>query len=169
MNITQKEMAERIGVSQQYYNKFEKGTGQPNLAALYKIRDVTNESLDFLVGYYFEDSRGQALYDMYAQARSLRTQAEDDLKYAVELLRSDEPNKRMAAINVNLVQRSREELRNCFQREEKTLNMFFEYASTIPGFDGDLAKREYWVDIYDEYMNSGRTLSDNFWEEFKKM
>lgn len=47
---SQKEMADLLGVSQPYYFKFEKGTGQPNLETLKKLPGVLGESLDFMIG-----------------------------------------------------------------------------------------------------------------------
>ena len=48
--ITQKIMAEHLGISQPYYGRFEKNTGEPNLEALVKISSILNESTDFLLG-----------------------------------------------------------------------------------------------------------------------
>lgn len=49
-NYTQKEMAEKLGLSQQYYGRFEKNKGQPNLETLAKLPSILGESVDFMLG-----------------------------------------------------------------------------------------------------------------------
>lgn len=166
MNITQKEMAEKIGVSQQYYNKFEKGTGQPNLETLYKIRGITGESLDFLIGFYFEDSKAVELYELYIEARRNRQETEEDIEYSNKLL--DFPGDDMER-RLKLIRRYKDELNDLKPKEERAFNNFFDYISAIPGFEGDVANKEYWIEFYDEYQESDKRVFHEFWTEFQDL
>lgn len=49
-SMTQKDVAEKISISQQFYGRFEKGTGQPNIETLVKLPEILGESLDFILG-----------------------------------------------------------------------------------------------------------------------
>lgn len=49
-DVTQKEMAELVGMSPQGYGKIENGTREPNLKTLSVIADVLNVSVDYLLG-----------------------------------------------------------------------------------------------------------------------
>ncbi len=49
-NISQKQLAQKIEVSQQCVSMWEKGTIEPTLSSLIKIADFFDVSLDFLTG-----------------------------------------------------------------------------------------------------------------------
>lgn len=48
--LTQKEMGEKLGMTQSSYSKYEYGLREPNLSTLAKLPDILKESLDFLLG-----------------------------------------------------------------------------------------------------------------------
>lgn len=48
--LTQKEMAERLGITQSYYSKFEYDQREPSLETLCKLPDILDESIDFMLG-----------------------------------------------------------------------------------------------------------------------
>ena len=48
--FTQREMAERLGVSQPSYIRYENGTAEPSQASLVKIADIFDVSVDYLLG-----------------------------------------------------------------------------------------------------------------------
>ncbi|OZB90097.1 hypothetical protein CJP46_35330 [Paenibacillus sp. XY044] len=48
--LTQKELAEMLGMSQSNYSKYEYGTREPNLENIYKLSDILNCSIDYLFG-----------------------------------------------------------------------------------------------------------------------
>ncbi len=48
--FTQSQLAEKIGVCYQAYQKYELGTALPPLPKLIKLADLFDVSLDFLVG-----------------------------------------------------------------------------------------------------------------------
>ena len=48
--LTQREMAERLGVSQPSYIRYENGTAEPSQASLVKIADIFDVSVDYLLG-----------------------------------------------------------------------------------------------------------------------
>lgn len=49
--ITQKQLAECIGVSQQSINKYENHYIEPDIATLIRIAEYFNTSVDFLIGH----------------------------------------------------------------------------------------------------------------------
>ncbi len=48
--ITQREMAERLGISQPSYIRYEQGTAEPSQENLVKIADIFDVSIDYLLG-----------------------------------------------------------------------------------------------------------------------
>lgn len=48
--LTQTEMAERLGIKQPSYIRYENGTSEPSLETLAKIADILEVSVDFLLG-----------------------------------------------------------------------------------------------------------------------
>jgi transcriptional regulator with XRE-family HTH domain len=53
---SQAEVAEKLGISQSYYAKFELDKGEPNLETLVKIGDLYGVNLDYLLGREFRDA-----------------------------------------------------------------------------------------------------------------
>lgn len=53
LNITQKEMAGHLGISERGYRNYEIGRREPNMSALIQITDILQVSLDDLVGRHF--------------------------------------------------------------------------------------------------------------------
>ena len=49
-NYTQVKMAEKLGIRQQSYVRYEKGTGEPSLESLVAIAKIFNVSIDYLLG-----------------------------------------------------------------------------------------------------------------------
>ena len=49
--ISQKTLAENIGISQQSINKYENHNIEPDIATLIRISDYFNVSIDYLVGH----------------------------------------------------------------------------------------------------------------------
>lgn len=43
-------MADRLGLSQSYYGRFERNKGEPNLETLSKLPMILGQSVDFLIG-----------------------------------------------------------------------------------------------------------------------
>ena len=50
-NISQKELADAIKVSQQSINKYENHNSQPDIEILKKMADYFNTSIDYILGY----------------------------------------------------------------------------------------------------------------------
>jgi len=48
--LTQCQMAERLGMKQPSYIRYEQGTSEPTLETLVKIADVLDVSVDYLLG-----------------------------------------------------------------------------------------------------------------------
>lgn len=144
--LTQKEIAEKLGISQQYYGRFEKGTGQPNLETLFKLRHILGESLDFLLGVYIEDYLAEELYDSYIEARMSREDAEHQLRVVEELYDESSPN---FETHLNTIVNIRSRLHQLKSKEENVLNKFFDYLIQIPGISDEYAQKEFWIKRYD--------------------
>ena len=50
--VTQQEMADALNITQPTYNKYEKGTREPDMKTLIRIADYYGISLDLLTGRY---------------------------------------------------------------------------------------------------------------------
>jgi transcriptional regulator with XRE-family HTH domain len=50
LNYTQRQMAEKLGIKQPSYIRYEIGTSEPTQEVLVKIADIFNVSTDFLLG-----------------------------------------------------------------------------------------------------------------------
>lgn len=49
-NMTQQEVASKLGISQSYYSKFEYNSREPNLETVLAIADIFDCSIDYLLG-----------------------------------------------------------------------------------------------------------------------
>lgn len=48
--LTQKQMTEKLGITQPSYIRYENGSSEPSLETLVKIADIFDVSVDFLLG-----------------------------------------------------------------------------------------------------------------------
>lgn len=158
--LSQKEMAEKIGMTQQGYSKIELGQREPNLLTLCKIKHVLEESLDFIIGYHFEDMRAEYLYELYVESRRMREETEEDIEYA-ESTSSDIDTEK----HIKLMRVYKSGLKDNVVREEKAFNQYFEYISKIPGFDGEMATREFWIARYPSHKENDKASNHKFWDE----
>ena len=67
--VTQKMVAEAIGVSQQSINKYENHNIEPDIETLIRIARYFHCSVDYLVGYYHEDMLAEQ--DLTGEERKL--------------------------------------------------------------------------------------------------
>lgn len=51
-NLSQKELAEKINISQRAYAHYEKGDREPSLETLIKLAEYYKVSLDYITGRY---------------------------------------------------------------------------------------------------------------------
>ena len=56
MNMTQKEIAKKIEIAEQAYQRYEYGTVEPKILIMIKLADKLNVSLDYLTGRSDDDS-----------------------------------------------------------------------------------------------------------------
>lgn len=164
--LTQKEMAENIGVSPQYYGRFEKGTGEPNLETLVKIRIILDESLDFIVGYILDDRRTELLYDIYVDARQNREDTEEDIEYALTEVKEFSSEER----RLKIIKKYREELKEWQTKENIAFEAFFDYIKDIPGFVGSFTNPEFWKNnYYDIYHEGNKEKMDRYKAELNNL
>lgn len=96
-NVTQKQLARALGVSESTISLYESGKHEPDHATLIKIADYFNVSIDYLLGRTSNPSfyvhKGISVGDgreaiMYSTQKDLspeqREQAERDLQYALK-------------------------------------------------------------------------------------
>jgi transcriptional regulator with XRE-family HTH domain len=62
-NMTQKEVADSIGVAKSTYSLYESGNREPNVQTIKKISDVLNVSADELLGLNSENTTIAAHFD----------------------------------------------------------------------------------------------------------
>ncbi len=55
LNLTQEEVAEKIGIAAQSYGAYERDESEPKIENLKKLADFFHTSIDYLVGYEPED------------------------------------------------------------------------------------------------------------------
>ncbi|WP_138752788.1 helix-turn-helix domain-containing protein [Paenibacillus sinopodophylli] len=63
--MTQKEIADMIGMSAAGYGKIENGQREPNLETLVKLSRIVNENSDFLIGLTNYDREARILFYNY--------------------------------------------------------------------------------------------------------
>ncbi|OMC79602.1 hypothetical protein BK125_04800 [Paenibacillus odorifer] len=165
-NLSQKEVAEKVSMSQQGYSNIETGRREPSLSTLRLLRHILEESLDFFIGYNIEDSRGGNLYELYAEARRIRIEAEEDLEYSENMLENPEEDveKRM-----KMIRRYKDHLKEAQQKEEKAFNMFYDHIIKVPGYDEYEVDKEYWIKIYDTYQENDNKMYHEFWEDYRSL
>ncbi len=49
-DLTQRQMSQKLNISQPSYIRYEKGTSEPTLDCLVKIADIFDVSVDYLLG-----------------------------------------------------------------------------------------------------------------------
>ena len=48
--LTQRQLAEQLGITQPSYIRYENGSSEPNIDTLIKIADIFDVSVDYLIG-----------------------------------------------------------------------------------------------------------------------
>lgn len=162
-NVSQKSVADAVGMSQQGYSKVELGQREPNLETLFKIRHVFEESLDFLIGYTLQDVKAEQLYELYAEARKSREEAEEDESYFNETLK-ESPEE--ADKLIKLARNARDNIKKFQTKEDKAFNMFFEHLISIPGAQGEFITKEFWINWYHSYQEGDKKTYNDFVKEF---
>lgn len=168
LNMTQKEMATKVGLSQQGYSNIETGRTEPNLETLTKIRHILQEPLDFLVGYKFGDIRSDHLYELYAEARRRREEAEEDLQYTMEMLETVDQDEDIEK-KMRLAKHHRDLIKEHKAKEERSFNSFYEYVVNIPGLSENFKEKQYWIDMYKSYQEDDQLLYKEFWEDYQNL
>ncbi|MCP3810075.1 helix-turn-helix domain-containing protein [Paenibacillus sp. Lou8.1] len=147
--ITQKDMAEFLSVSQPYYGRFEKGTGQPNLESLVKLPIILDESLDFICGVTSIDREARDISKVYIHARHALSLSQERLDTIMELPSSE--NKLNFEHKIELIERERVRIRNYQLDKDHYFSLLIDHLNTIPFVDTKLFDEESWDFEYDKF------------------
>ncbi len=71
--LTQTQMAERLNISQQEYQRFENNESEPNISLLIEIADVFNVSIDYLLGHKVAGDNIEVLFNKLSSTQQRRT------------------------------------------------------------------------------------------------
>lgn len=91
-NLTQKEIAALIGISQQSYSDYENGKTEPDFCTLIKIAEILDVTVDYLIG------RSDELGNVAAMPPAAPALAEDERRL-LECYRALEPDYKRLAID----------------------------------------------------------------------
>lgn len=133
--MTQKQVAEYMGVSQQYYGRFEKGQGQPNLEALLKLRELFDESLEFLLGYYNLDKEGNMLLSFLRIKKRVIDKKEERLKEFFDFIKNEDINDEQLKDRISKILLSNRKGGSEKGNYLKAKQHFIDYVKTIPGIE----------------------------------
>ncbi|MEK4185673.1 helix-turn-helix domain-containing protein [Paenibacillus sp. FSL L8-0494] len=70
MSLSQQDMADKLGLSQSYYGRFERNKGEPNLETLSKLPEILGQSIDFMLGVTDFTKNCQRINGIYEDASS---------------------------------------------------------------------------------------------------
>lgn len=163
--FSQKEIADKIGISQQGYSHLETGRREPNLETLIKLSRVFDESIDFIVGNHIEDVRASHLYELYEEARKVREEIQEDIQYYEEQINKPGSN---AESYLSTIKKERDELRTIQNKEDRFLNMFMEHIFQIPGDNDECRTKEFWIEHYTFVKEKYEKSYNEFREDFNK-
>ncbi|MGG4217321.1 helix-turn-helix transcriptional regulator [Paenibacillus jamilae] len=79
--FSQQEMADKLGLSQSYYGRFERDKGEPNLETLAKIPAILEQSIDFLLGITDFTYNATIIRDKFDRASSSLFFLRQDLQF----------------------------------------------------------------------------------------
>lgn len=82
-NISQTEMASKLGIAVTTYRNYENTSREPNYDILVNISKVLNVSIDYLLG---NDSKAGIVENMIIQTENLSDSSLNDLKKYIEYL-----------------------------------------------------------------------------------
>lgn len=134
--LTQKMMAEQIGMTQSSYSKYEYNLREPNLETLVKIIKVIKESADFLLGVTDFDSSTKLLFEEYQMVFVHAKQLTEEL----EEIRLDPSGKRIPKhFNANdpesireYIQRMESYVENQMQKVDVLRSMLLNRLKDVP-------------------------------------
>lgn len=155
--LTQKELADLVGMSPQGYGKIENGQREPKLEVLAALPEILDESTDFLLGVTDFDQHGERLMLTYEQAYTNVLNAEHDI-IALQVNPHNELMIR-AAFNPDDENDVSEQIKRLEKflsvwklRRDQTLPKLKKYMETIPLASKTYKKRlqdlEDWKDIF---------------------
>lgn len=156
--LTQKEVAEYMGVSQQYYGRFEKGQAQPNLEALVKLHPLFEEEIGFIIGAYNLDRHASKLLSIYREAKEAHDRNKGKVKEFLNLIQNEQLEDGELRRKIFDVVNSNERGITYEGEYLRAKEAFTTYLRSIPGVNDDL--------ITDEYLNSlfehRRSMTDEY-------
>lgn len=98
-NLTQKDVAEMLGISRSSYTNYETGKREPDLTTLSKMSDIFHVSTDYLLGKSNDDAeieRESIFYRFSKEAKELNIDERDIANFLNLFREHQEKNKRPA-------------------------------------------------------------------------
>lgn len=151
--LTQKDVADELGVSQPYYGKFEKATGQPNLETLVKLPKIFHESLDFICGVELLDGFATRQLQQYCDLRFKTEAAKKRINVSLELLESTNIENSLEH-KLDILVKKKVSFDRYDERLKRTQNDLITYMSYLPGLEHIImhAEQEYLDKKYHEFL-----------------
>lgn len=129
--LSQKQISDALGISQPYYFKFEKGTGQPSLETLAKLPEILETTLDFLLGltdFTFElQMTKDKLIELLTKMNRINEKISDGITYINEVkyqINSLEFNSDSYVERVAIIERTEFLINNYFKELEDYKDSF---------------------------------------------
>ncbi|WP_180287063.1 helix-turn-helix domain-containing protein [Paenibacillus sp. LK1] len=134
--LSQKEVAEMVGMSPQGYGKLELGTREPKLEVLAMFPSILNESTDFLLGVRDFDTKATRYYDEYIHLVTKIQMTINRINELKEEKLSADPNSGTTgmffASNDHIVRIYLDGVSSDEDRKEKIKKRMLSYLETIP-------------------------------------
>lgn len=153
IGYSQKEMAEMLGISQSYYFKFEKGTGEPNLETLAKLPSILNEDVDFFLGLQFS-RRTRKLIGEYKSTRFSYKRSKKKYEFISNMVKNGDIDN--SKIDLLISQKERTEVAK--KRYNESLDELLDHLNEIPYTEPHLLSRDEWEVSDDYFTDSNRVI-----------
>lgn len=85
-NMSQAELAERLGISRSAVSSYENGTRSPNHEILIKLATIFNVSTDYLLGRTDENNKPDEINQVFSEIRRLLESADLDTEKKSQIL-----------------------------------------------------------------------------------
>lgn len=154
IGMTQADLANKLGVSQSYYNRFEKGTSEPNLETLVKLPSILHESIEFLLGLKPFDRKSYRLISWTQERFMIRRRIQVKLDALIDIFKSS-PDE-MTDKYLNMIADLKEELRVAEKEYQLRFNELMSHIKNIPLIDEEYLDEKSWMDKFEQIDDLGK-------------